>query len=315
MGAEGPQEVWEGVRDRSVLVLGATGGVGSAISRRLLAEGANVIAQGRDLARLARLQAFGASTFQGDLRMVRPRTDLLRVSSDVVAVISFLPPLRDVITGACDVMRDLPGTCRVHLSSSEVYARRKDQFDLTEREVRPDGLRPSPFRSAERALETATQGCVTLLRPGRLIGTGVTSSALVRWARDAPLPLVLEGAVESSVLRVEDLGDAIIQLIRAPGVGRAHGTFNIAGPRPTGVRDIAETLCDGSGVRLRWRRAGRTSLRAGVEVRNIIRALPGVSGQSEEIGLLLGWSLTLDSAALLRETGWAPGVIPRRRGT
>jgi nucleoside-diphosphate-sugar epimerase len=313
MGAEDIPVVGSGIRDRSVLVLGATGVVGAAISRRLLAEGAHVIAQGRDLSRLARLQAFGASTVQGDLRMARPRTDLLRVSSDVVAVISFLPPQQDIIRGAGDVMRDLPGTCRAHLSSSEVYARSRDQFDLTEREVRPYGLRPCPFRSAERAFERATQGCVTLLRPGRLIGTGAPSGALVRWARDATLPLVIEGGVETSVLRIEDLGDAIVQLIRAPGAGRAHGAFNLAGPRPMGVRDLAETLCEGSGVRLRWRRAGRTGLRVGVSFRNIMRALPWASGQSEEVGHLLGWSLTLNSAAFLRETGWAPGVIARHR--
>ena len=44
-----------------VLVTGATSGIGGAIARRCLDEGANVLATGRDQDRLADLAALGGS--------------------------------------------------------------------------------------------------------------------------------------------------------------------------------------------------------------------------------------------------------------
>lgn len=299
------------LRDRTIIVLGATGPVGGAVARRLLAEGANVIAQGRDLKRLARLQGFGASTVQGDMRLSVTRSDLMRVGADAVAVVNLLPPNRDLTRSVGGLMRDMPGTCRVHLSSSEVYARRKDQYDLTERDMGKEGFIPCPYRAAERVLERATQGCLTVLRPGRLVGAAELAGPVLRWAVSGPLPLIRDGGVETSVLRVEELADAITHLIRAPAAGRARGAFNLASPRPMAVRDLAEKLCAGSGMTLRWRRVGRTGLRVGVLVRDLVRALPGGGGRRDEVGRLLGWSMTLDTSAFRRETGWVSKVPDR----
>lgn len=301
----------DAIRDRTVLILGATGPVGAAVARRLLAEGAHVIAQGRDRARLARLQAFGSSTLQGDIRQTRTRTDLLRISAEAVAVISLLPPA--LVRPVGEIMRALPGTCRVHLSSTRVYARRRDQYALTEREVRSDALIPCPYLAAERHLIGATQGCVTILRPGRLIGAALPCEELVKWASAGPLPLVRDGTVESSVLRVDELADAVVHLVQTPAAGRAHGPYNLTSPHPMGVRELADALCAGSGVPLSWRRAGRAGLRVGVAVRDLIGRVPGLEPRRDEVGLLLGWSLTLDSSAFRRETGWAPGGVGRRR--
>jgi nucleoside-diphosphate-sugar epimerase len=302
----------DAIGDRTVLILGATGPVGAVVARRLMAEGAHVVAQGRNLGGLARLQAFGASTVQGDLRQARTRTDLLRVGSDAVAVVSLLPPALALPVG--EIMRSLPGTCRIHLSSTRVYARPRDQYGLTERDVRSDGLAPCPYVQAERSLMRATQGCVTILRPGRLIGPDLPCKELVNWASAGPLPLVREGNVESSVLRVEELAEAITHLVRTPATGRAYGIYNLTSPHPMGVGDLVDALCAGSGVAVRWRRSGRTGLRIGVAVRDLVGKMPGLGPRPEEVALLLGWSLTLDSSAFRRETGWAPGGVSRRRG-
>lgn len=58
----------EGARPgRRVVVLGGTGGIGSATVRALLAEGARVLATGRNQERLAELEALGALTLRLDL--------------------------------------------------------------------------------------------------------------------------------------------------------------------------------------------------------------------------------------------------------
>lgn len=50
-----------------VAVIGGTGGIGSAVVRRLLADGADVLATGRDAGRLAELAALGAAVTTLDL--------------------------------------------------------------------------------------------------------------------------------------------------------------------------------------------------------------------------------------------------------
>ncbi len=59
--------VVSGMRGRRVVVLGGTGGIGAATVRALLADGATVLATGRDEARLAGLRALGAAAMALDL--------------------------------------------------------------------------------------------------------------------------------------------------------------------------------------------------------------------------------------------------------
>lgn len=61
------------LRDRSVLVIGATGGLGAAISGRLAAEGASLTLHGRDAGRLGSL-GVPAAHVTGDLRDARTAT-------------------------------------------------------------------------------------------------------------------------------------------------------------------------------------------------------------------------------------------------
>lgn len=294
------------IRNATVLVLGASGVVGSAVSRRLLAEGVRVIAQGRDRARLSRLQAFGASSVQGDIRDPATGSTLQRVGSDAISVISFLPPDPKVIRSGARLMREMPGTYRLHLSSAAVYERNRDQYDLTERETRSSGLAPCPFRSAERVFERETQGCVTLIRPGRLYGPAALAGPLLRWAGPGPLPLVRGGEIETSVLSVDDLADAISHLLGTPSTGRASGPFNLASSRPMPVRYLVGKMFSGRGAEVSWRPASRLRLRAGETARGLIAALDRSGPAPVNVARLLGWSLTLNTGAFQRETGWSP---------
>lgn len=308
------------IRNASVLILGASGVVGSAISRRLLAEGVHVIAQGRDRARLSRLQAFGASSVQGDLRDPETRKTLQRVGSDAISVISFLPPDPGVIRSGGRLMREMPGTYRIHLSSPAVYERVRDQYDLTERDTRTSRLSPCPFRAAERIFERETQGCVTLIRPGRLYGPAALTGPLLSWAGSYPLPLVRNGEVETSVLAVDDLADAITHLLGTPSAGRASGPFNLASSQPVTVRYLVEKMFAGHGAQISWRPASRLKLRAGETARGLLCALDRSGPATLNVAKMLSWSLTLNCAAFQRETGWVPrsadkfGADSERRG-
>ena len=99
------------VRDLSVLVVGATGGLGAAISRQLAQQGAKLTLQGRDLGRLQAL-SLDAVLMTGDLRQpesaeraataaveAHGRLDGLVVTSGAVAFgpVADLP--EDVLTG------------------------------------------------------------------------------------------------------------------------------------------------------------------------------------------------------------------------
>lgn len=289
------------IRNGTVLVLGASGAVGGAVSRRLLAEGVHVIAQGRNRARLSLLQGFGASSVQGNLRDPATGRALRRVASDALAVLSFLPPEPALMRAAGLLMTEMPGTCRIHLSSSAVYERTRDQYDLSE-----DAARPSnPFYAAERALLRGTQGCVTLIRPGRLYGAAPLTRPVRVWAEAAPLPLIRDGDVETSVLHLDDLSDAIIHLIGTPATGRALGAYNLASARFPVTYLVAKMLA-GDGGRVSWRPASRIGLRVGEAARSVFSALNRSGPAPMNVARLLGWSLTLDGTAFRRETGWAP---------
>ena len=81
-----------GATGKSAVVTGAASGIGQAVARRLLREGAAVIAVDRDAAGLEAVVADGATAFVGDL------TD---------------PADRDRLVAAGDGA-DLPGQCGGH---------------------------------------------------------------------------------------------------------------------------------------------------------------------------------------------------------
>lgn len=65
------------LRRKTVLVTGATGGIGEALALRLLADGHRVIAAGRNELKLSQLAAAGAETIQADFRHRRDTDRLL----------------------------------------------------------------------------------------------------------------------------------------------------------------------------------------------------------------------------------------------
>lgn len=302
------------IRNAAVLVLGASGVIGSAVSRALLADGVHVIAQGRNRARLALLQVFGASSVEGDIRRPETRQAMRRVASDAIAVISFLPPQPGVIRSAASVMRDMPGTYRIHLSSSAVYERSRDQYDVTERETGLSGLNTCPFRSAERVFERETQGCVTLIRPARLFGITELGAPILRRARGGPLPLVRDKDVETSVLSLDTLSDALIHLLGTPSAGHMAGPFNLAEAKPVSVRYLVGKMTASHGVQVSWRPVSRFGLRAGETARSLCSVLDRSGPDPVNVAQLLGWSLTLDGSAFRRETGWVPKPAGRIAG-
>lgn len=80
MSAQTPGSVLDGA---SVLVVGASGGLGAPITRALAARGARLTLAGRDEARLAALAPPGAAVATGDLR--RPATPEAFVAAAVAA--------------------------------------------------------------------------------------------------------------------------------------------------------------------------------------------------------------------------------------
>ena len=100
------------LQDRSVLVVGATGGLGAPISRQLAAEGAQLTLLGRDVGRLEAL-GLQAATVTGDLRDADTATNAVAVALSAHGRLDGLVVASGVV--AFGPVGDVPGDALVDL--------------------------------------------------------------------------------------------------------------------------------------------------------------------------------------------------------
>ena len=249
-----------------IAITGATGFLGGALCRRLLADGARVLALGRDPEKLAALSALGAETLSHDLSDGPPLSQGAGISHVVhCAALSSAWGTRAAFEAAnIDGTRSALAFARangarrfVHISTPSVYFRFRDQPG-----VREDAPLPPPVnayaatKGEAEALVRAETGLDTLiLRPRGLYGTGDAAllPRLLRAAQSGPLPLIREGTAETDLTHVEDVVDAVIAALNAPANLTAR-VFNVSGGQPLPVRLIAESAATRAGISVRWRK-------------------------------------------------------------
>jgi len=308
-----------------VLVTGATGFLGGRLSRMLLAQGADVIATGRDRQAGVSLAEAGARFVATDLAAT-PGTRLAELFGPVDAVVhaaalsSAWGP-REAFMAANVVatrnVRDMAahaGARRfVLVSTPAVTFRFADRLAVREDEPLPPPVNAYAEMKRVAEMETLADPRIDamVLRPRAIYGQGDKAllPRLVRAAQAGPLPLLRGGRACVNLTHVDDACRAILAALAAPAGLR--GVWNIACQEELPVRAIAEQAAARSGVAGRWRGVPWPLAREAVRLAEW-RALltPGrPEPRITRYGLgLLAFTQTLDVSAARRDLGFAASI-------
>ena len=251
---------------RQALVVGATGGLGLSLTRRLLAEGYAVRATGRDPVAAARLAAMGAETIPADL--VKNRGAARNLCRDIEVVFhaaalsspwgseqAFERANVGVTRTLLDAAQAAGCEGLVFVSSPSIYAERRDRLGLTEADApaaRPLNAYARTKLAAERLVLAADRpGFFTVaIRPRALMGPDdkvLLPRILALISRGtAPLPGGGETLIELTDTR--DVAEALVSADRRRGL-IAGRVFNISGGAAVRVRDLALDIAAAAGQR------------------------------------------------------------------
>lgn len=307
----------------AIAITGATGFLGGALARRLLALGQPVIALGRNTEKLAALKALGAQTLCADLSVCAPETPAVQADALVhCAALSSAWGTREAFHAAnvegthnAIVLARRMGARRiVHISTPSLYFRFRDQPFMRE-----DAALPSPVntyaatkREAEAIVLAAGDLDPVLLRPRGIYGAGDTAllPRLLRAAKAGPLPLIRGGAAKTDLTHVEDVVSAVLAALQAtPGL--TQRIFNISGGEALPIRKIAEAAAARAGATVRWRSTPANILLTAARTLEFASTLhpgrpePRITAYSAG---LFAYTQTLDITAARNHLGWQPRI-------
>lgn len=308
----------------TVMVTGATGFLGGALVRRLLREGIDVLATGRDPAKLAQLPLPEARKLALDL--ARPPAEVTARLPGATAIVhcaalsSAWGPEKAFeaanVTATQTVIalaQTLGVRHLVQISSPAIYFRFADQLNVAE-----DMPLPRPVNAYARTKVQAEQHVrasglpFTILRPRGIYGRGDTAllPRLLRAAQAGPLPRFRDGVAATDITHVSDVVEAILAVLqrRDSALGRS---FNISGGEALPIRDIAERACAARGLTARWRDLPVTPALWAVRLNETFaRVRPGrPEPRVTAYGLgIFAYSQTLDLSQAHKQLGWTPRV-------
>ena len=249
----------------TVLVTGATGFLGGALTRRLLLDGVRVVALGRNQNKLSELESLGATTLQCDLAEIpdEMRSDACDIVVHAAALSSPWGRTRDFeranVTGTENALRlaERAGARRfINISSPSIYFRFADQDRLRE-----DDPFPAPVnayadtkRRAEDLVSEASAFETVTLRPRGLYGPADTAllPRLLKAAKTRPLPLMRGGEAATDLTYIDDVVESILAAMVAPSSVSGQA-FNISGGVALPVKMVAERAGEKAGIDVRWR--------------------------------------------------------------
>lgn len=306
----------------TVLVTGATGGIGRTLVPLLAAHGAAVFATGRDVA-IGRTLAAGSTVRfrQADL-VSDDLGPLLRGVSVVVHLAARSSPWgsqaafeRDNVrvTGRLLDAAAAAGVGRfVHASTPAIFAERRHRLDLladSPLPVRPVNHYARSKLAVERLVAGERRLATLILRPSAVIGPHDRSilPRLLRVLSRGVLPIGNDGVALFHPTDVRDAAAAFCVAALGPHVGVA----NIAGREPVLVVDMARALAGRLDLAVRVRFLSEPLLNA---VGTAAEWWGATSGREPPITRYsvstLSWSRTFDLGEAAGLLGWRPAYAP-----
>ena len=306
-----------------VLVTGATGGLGRVLVARLLAEGREVIALGRNHQIGARLTAQGARFVAADLcdpaanlplKGVETVFHLAALSAPWGAEAEFVTANLTATERLLQATQAAGAARFIYTSTPSIYARARDQLGLTEQSPLPPRFANAYARTklrAEAAVLTAARAVfhTTALRPRAIIAPH-DNALLPRLLRAAETGRMLLPRGGRALIEPTDARDVVSALLAAEA--RSHvvngQALNISGGAPVSLRALVEQVFAelGKPVRLIPLPA-RLVLGAGALAEALARREPVITRYA---AMALGWSQTFDLAAARLALGWEPRHHP-----
>lgn len=311
----------------SILVTGATGGLGRVLVAELLARGNKVIATGRNQRIGALLEATGAQFVPADLA----HDDLSPMMHDVTSVFhlaALSAPFgrtQDFISANITATERLMDASRkascsrfIFTSTPSIYAQPQDQIAITEATALPVKLANGYAHTkleAERAVlsnHCSSMACIAL-RPRAILSPCDTAllPRLLRAAEMGVMPLPYAGR---ALIEPTDARDVVEALLAAQAVAPEAGgrAYNISSGTAVYLRDLLTHLFQHLGKNVHLLPVPRRALLA---VGTLLEHLSIASRTSEPPitaygALILGWSQTFDLTAARTALGWIPRHHP-----
>jgi nucleoside-diphosphate-sugar epimerase len=301
-----------------VLLAGASGAVGTPLTRQLIAAGHQVVGITRSQANAERLRNAGAEAVVAD---VMDRENLLTAVRDVRADAAMhqltalgTKKLREAVQRTNNLRT--VGTAHLLAAAQAVGAHRfltqSNVFGYGYRDHGPRVIteddpfaEPAPgqagqagpllaaMRSTEEQVFSADQMEGIALRYGAFYGPDSVIQMIVNLVRKRRLPVPSSGGGFINFIYLDDAAAATVAALEK---GRAGQAYNIVDDEPVRLADYLDALAAELGARRPWRVPTW-----------MLRAIPSLH-------TIMTTSMRVSNAKARRELGWAPAVSTYREG-
>lgn len=237
-----------------LIITGASGFIGTAVARHLLAAGHRLTGLARSDASASRLAAAGVGVHRGDLEDAASLAPVLAAADGVVHIAVGGPRgVTDVDQQAVQVMIEaLEGRNAPLIVTSGVGVYAGIGLPVVDEDTPLDAPIPpqvARVRLEEQAVQAAARGVrAIVLRPAHAYGSGgcgiFTRIQIDYAARTGAAAYVGDGAVPYGTVHLEDLAAAYVAALQH---GRAGARYNIVG-HTVSTRELAGAVADATGA-------------------------------------------------------------------
>lgn len=309
-----------------ILVTGATGFLGAAVSRRLRSAGHEVLTTGRNRDRGRQLEAAGHSFEPADLcdpRAVRALCEQKDAVVHCAALSSPWGPRHAFLRANVEATEVLLASCRdamvqrfVHISTPSIYMGAGDRELVGEDDPLPrpiNSYAATKLEAEQRVRSAHAAGLPSLiLRPRAIFGPGDTTifPRLIRALESGLLPILGDGMNRVDLTYIDNVVLAVERALSAPASALGQA-YNITNGEPVVLWTLIARLCDALQLaRPRGHLPRPAALALGSALEHFHRVLrpdvePRLTRYTVEV---LSRTMTLDIGRARRQLGYAPAV-------